>query len=1139
MRIPIALQLALLVLLTSLLGLAVISVATWVNNYKFVTGVKSQSLALGASLKAGQVASDIQLIESTCKTVTTRILIQESLARFYEGNDTDANWVDATADVQSALGTGGYATLYQAIIYSRNGEGDRGGILNVTSDSLTSEIVLPYTYPNGSAVVLGDPGIGYPPSLYPNLTYTYDSGVNSMNATSEEDTAYAFSDFAFDTSSVLLLGPLYVNSSFSLLSLTLPIINNTSNTDIVGYMTIVSTATTIQNTLVNSDGLDSSSLILLVGPATADNLFSSTEVTTSGSGSAINETALSEAQARYVFVPSNVTGDADRHSEYQATQDPFSLSNYPAVLEVLSHPKSKSNNATSTLNTHNEQGYNVAVGIARPQTSLVDWVLVIEETHEQAFASVTELRKIILACVFGSAGFILIVTIPLAHYCVTPIRKLKSVTEKSIQPSPQNHYGNEQYDRVDGLDGLETLNAQNEKRRGFIALLSDLVHGRWGNTQGALSEDGRSKTFKVPGKVKESKHLVTDELTELTSTFNEMADELMIQYTRLEERVAERTRELEISKRAAETANESKTLFIANISHELKTPLNGILGMCAVCMGEDDLPRIKKSLQVVYKSGDLLLHLLDDLLTFSKNEIDSAIRLDEKEFNLADIKSQILTIFEKQVHENRVNFDVKFIGAPIAAATETTVTTGVVTDEKQPIVAAVPATSKYAQGPPGTGRLRDMLLWGDHHRILQVLINLVSNSLKFTAEGGRVEVRIKCLGDYEKPSDASTKISFDSKLNSVMMRSRTPSFQSRDTQVGAGQPSGSATGNFEHYSREREAPLNCRTLAFAFEVEDTGPGIPAHLQQRVFEPFMQGDLGLNRKFGGTGLGLSICSQLSRLMGGTIHLDSAEGQGSTFRVIIPLKFIKEMAPSTRSSSAAGSRPQSDIISLDEATNRSPGANSPATKPVVESQDLQPRLVGLSQPFFAAAPPSKSSTTISSGNNNSILNNTSDTKLPGLHGPVTPSGSVLPSPLPDSNKSGKIRVLVAEDNAVNQEVVLRMLKLEDIYDVTIAEDGQEAYDTVKAAMSEGNKFDVIFMDIQMPNLDGLQSTRLIREMGYSAPIVALSAFAEESNIRDCMESGMDMFLPKPIRRPALKQVLQKFATIVEEEGEGGSE
>lgn len=134
--------------------------------------------------------------------------------------------------------------------------------------------------------------------------------------------------------------------------------------------------------------------------------------------------------------------------------------------------------------------------------------------------------------------------------------------------------------------------------------------------------------------------------------------------------------------------------------------------------------------------------------------------------------------------------------------------------------------------------------------------------------------------------------------------------------------------------------------------------------------------------------------------------------------------------------------------------------------------------------------------------------------------------------NKTSQGKLRVLVADDNSTNIEVVSRMLKLEAIYDVTIAKDGQEAYDLVKATMEKNQSFDVIFMDVQMPNLDGLQSTRLIREMGYTSPIVALTAFSEESNVKECIDSGMDEFLSKPIRRPALKQVLKKFATIPEE-------
>lgn len=105
--------------------------------------------------------------------------------------------------------------------------------------------------------------------------------------------------------------------------------------------------------------------------------------------------------------------------------------------------------------------------------------------------------------------------------------------------------------------------------------------------------------------------------------------------------------------------------------------------------------------------------------------------------------------------------------------------------------------------------------------------------------------------------------------------------------------------------------------------------------------------------------------------------------------------------------------------------------------------------------------------------------------------------------------------------------------------IAKDGQEAFDKVRDSMKPGHdRFDLVFMDVQMPNVDGIQSTKLIREMGFRAPIVALTAFAEKSNEDECMASGMDYFLAKPIKRPALKQVLKKYAPIPEEEGEGST-
>ncbi|KAJ5941775.1 CheY-like superfamily [Penicillium verrucosum] len=494
--------------------------------------------------------------------------------------------------------------------------------------------------------------------------------------------------------------------------------------------------------------------------------------------------------------------------------------------------------------------------------------------------------------------------------------------------------------------------------------------------------------------------------------------------------------------------------------------------MCAVCMGEEDLARIKKLLQ----SGDLLLHLLNDLLTFSKNQIDQAIQIEEKEFRLSD---------------KHIDFSINFFSGGV------TESKGTVCRESQ----LEPTNSGGGSTQPG--RLADMVLWGDQHRILQVLINLVSNSLKFTHENGKVEVRI-CLVD--EPFKHGTHLApKDTPRRNSRIRSKTGSSANSSIHGVVDVAEDQAKG-------QRVSQSNLRQLNFQFEVQDNGLGIPSHLHRRIFDPFVQGDLGLNRKYGGTGLGLSICAQLSRMLGGDILLNSEEGKGSLFTLRIPLGYVKELALSTHASSIPGSRTPS-VLSLEDFSNAARTSSnhgsvrSEPPAPGFEKSEIQPRLVGLSQPFFTPTAPS-------------------------------PPGSV-PSNLP-SNKSSsdngdrskRIRVLVAEDNTVNREVVRRMLALEDVYDVTIVKDGQEAYDTVKSNMEKGDAFDLIFMDIQMPILDGLESTRLIRQMGYSAPIVALSAFAEESNIKDCMDCGTDMFMGNPIRRLALKQVLSKFSTIIEE-------
>ncbi|KAJ5503767.1 Six-hairpin glycosidase [Penicillium fimorum] len=1086
MRIPIAVQLGLLVLLTAVSGVAVLAIATWFTTYNFVVDVKSKGLELVATTKASQIVSNLDLLETTCKTIATRILIQSALKRYYAGNTSDENWANSVADVQSALGSRGYLDLYQAIIYSKNGHEGVDALLNQTSDTVP-DITLPYTYSNGTSVRLGSDGLGYPPSLYPNLTYHGGPGAN------DSATAYSFPDYILGLDSAMLLGPLKVNNSFSLLSLTLPIVNNTSNTEILGFITIVASAANLQGVVSSRDGLGNTGQVLLIGPSRRANTFASSEKPATATSSA-RVAGLSGAQVHYIFEPTPLPTQASRHSG-MSTDTPFVLSTYPMALQTMLQSYMNGGKAMSDLSTRNERGARVAVGAVRPQNTLVQWVLLVEETHSEAFAPVTRLRKIILACVFGTAGAIILLVPLLTHWAVAPIRRLRAAAQKSVEPDITPHRPTSEPQRI-GLEAddepgdsveriVEHMNEKSSPSTWAKRLRRPL--GRF-NSSGTIGNTRNHRGFQIPARVKERRHCVTDELTELTKTYNEMSDELTIQYNRLEERVAERTRELEKAKLAAETANESKTLFIANISHELKTPLNGILGMCAVCMGEEDLSRIKKSLQVVYQSGDLLLHLLNDLLTFSKNQIDQAIQIEEKEFKLSDVRAQLAIIFQNQVNEKHIDFSVKFASSGV-------------TEPRGSLCRENGLERTHSDlGSTQSGKMADMVLWGDQHRILQVLINLVSNSLKFTPENGKVEVRIRLVDEPLRLETNDLTLKETLRRNS-RIRSQTGSSVNSSIQGTADTTEGQAKG-------QRVSQSNLRQLNFQFEVQDNGPGIPPHLHRRIFDPFVQGDLGLNRKYGGTGLGLSICAQLSRIMGGDILLDSEEGKGSLFTLRIPLGYVKEVPPSTHGSSVPGSRTPS-VLSLEDFSHavRTPSnhgsvRNEPLA-PGFEKSEIQPRLVGLSQPFFTPTVPS--------------------------------SPASAPSNLP-SNKSSsdtkRIRVLVAEDNTVNQEVVRRMLALEEIYDVTIVKDGQEAYDTVKSNMEKGDVFDLIFMDIQMPILDGLESTRLIRQMGYSAPIVALSAFAEESNIKDCMDCGMDMFISKPIRRPALKQVLNRFSTIIEE-------
>ena len=868
-----------------------------------LTRASSTSLTLTASLYAQQVNSNLFLLQSSIQSISTRVLIQSALMRYNNGNNTDANWVRAQGDLATALyGGGSSQDLIQARVVPNNATGLNGpyAVLNVTGSA--DPIRLPYTV-DGEPVNLGDED-GYPPALYPNLTYAqapYNSTFSVKQAT--------YNGASINTTTPLFLGPWRVNSSLSLCSITYPIVNNTSMIDALGWITIIANARLIQNVPESATlGLGNSGLVLLVGPKNISSRLPANILWNSGQQA---DSKVFESQPMHFIVspPQNASRSLRHPLAANGADYTFNLSQFPAVQDALTTNQSTAHNAGSFLDTYNEVGDHVSTGFAWIDSSLADWAVVVEQSYDEVVQPITSLRNLLIACLFGTTGFVLLCLFPVAHYSVRPIQRLRAATLKTVDPyiyQSSSELG-DHYSSQDSHDGSndDDAYASMARKEGFVDRVSrwwpfgEKLKPRRRRRRRPASADRR---FRIPGKVQERKYFVSDELTDLSHTFNEMVEELMMQYMRLEDRVKERTYELELSKKAAEAANESKTLFIANISHELKTPLNGILGMTAVCMSEDDPTKIKRSLGIIYKSGDLLLNLLTDLLTFSKNQIGQQLSLDEKEFRLADISSQVLSIFDKQTKDASIRLRTQFEGP----------------NESLETASGRPGQPGY--GPYGTGRVKDMCLYGDQHRILQVLINLVSNSLKFTPAGGSVTVSIRCIGEYEpewgpltsrksSTNSRTSKVSFNQPNGKGPRRPRGPNNSGSGTSVNTGSGGSNRTGSDKNIhtaleinsrgakpmsqtaqSRDHsEVPnlLNARSFVFEFEVEDTGPGIPPAQQQKVFEPFVQGDLGLSKKYGGTGLGLSICSQLATLMKGEMSLHSTEGQGSTFTMRIPL------------------------------------------------------------------------------------------------------------------------------------------------------------------------------------------------------------------------------------------------------------
>lgn len=836
----------------------------------------------------------------------------------------------------------------------------------------------------------------------------------------------------------VVMGPWFSSEGFGLLSMTKPIFAP-SGGRIMGWITCVLGAKFFVDFTDRGVHSGNTGQVLLIGASRYGNKFSQPL-------SSMTEDEMSKQYIRFLVPPTDSkVGGFNHRSRPNIMKDTFPISKYGALKDALMKDITALSGANSALSTKNEQGKVVTVASAFINYKCVDWIVALEQSKSETLMPITQFQRLVVWEVATSMVIIIMVSFPLAHFYVRPIRQLREATQRTIQSDELVPGGGHSPDDDSGASGARSN--QNEKKQLFDRIHSKIHSAlqRFGYKDvGNLAVEDETESqrpFRIPGKVVDRKHFIHDELTDLTGTFNAMSDELIKQYQKLDQKVKERTKELEISKKAAEAANDSKTLFLANLSHELKTPLNHIMGLSALCMQEEDKGKIRRSLRIMYKSGDLLLHLLTDLLTFSKNEIGQQLNLNEHEFRLGDIGTQVVSLYEEQTKERGIELRVTYHSP-----------------RERTDMSQYPTLSETDQ------TVGDMWLWGDQHRILQVLINLVGNSLKFTPKGGSVEVRVICCGEPDLTSEQrctnfgshpvtsrqskrrNSLTHCPSTSSSIKRRSLQDSSPhtacttaasartTRNSQSSHPSPSDSSSQDVNMRDISRSAsqkyipktdkqPFPKRTLSkcsqspslssksnrlfFEFEVIDTGPGIPEHQQKSVFEPFNQGDLGLNKKFGGTGLGLSICSQLACLMGGTISLESQLGKGSKFTLRIPLGCgVRKRSDSLHSlikplsNSRAPSHEDATTVivrqgSIDSARSSSPTTTRTDAIPMGSQNSTSIRF---STPFSERRP--NASTTKTAASVMTISNLNTD------------------------------RVLVAEDNSINQEIILRMLKRENV-------------------------------------------------------------------------------------------------------------
>ncbi|MBC2602001.1 response regulator [Puniceicoccus vermicola] len=512
------------------------------------------------------------------------------------------------------------------------------------------------------------------------------------------------------------------------------------------------------------------------------------------------------------------------------------------------------------------------------------------------------------------------------------------------------------------------------------------------------------------------------------------------------------------SEKKAQEASEAKSSFLSMISHEIRNPMNGVIGM-ADLLRQTELDEVQADyVETIHSSGSTVVMLLDDILDFNRLE-HGKIQFEHKEFSLDSAVEESVLFFSPKLVQKGVDF-AYWID---------------------------PEVPKY--------------VIGDITRVKQILFNLLGNAVKFT-DGGSITVEVEL--------------------------------------------------------RERRQNDRCLLL---FTVKDTGIGIPENRHDRIFQSFSQVDPSITRKFGGSGLGLAISKELSLRMGGDIEFESEEGEGTCFEVLLPFSASHSREPvqkrkggghvlvwtrlTTREKQCRSILEQAGLsveffsdseglvaaireaapdvwifidykllegdASLLVALESRPTESNPVVVISVPGQKTEFRfpVVWLTKP-------------VSEKRVLSILEGSTGKKKIRTADPMFPEKS-------ESNND--MRILVAEDNLVNQKVIRLLLKRLG-YDCTVVENGARA---VEKVMNES--FDLVLMDIQMPEMDGIEASGKIVEAIASEKrprIVALTAGATRDNREDAEEAGMDGYLTKPVQAGALEQELQATSEFLAKRG-----